>query len=268
MSDDNSSEDDVLLSSLAGEKRQSRGSVNYNEGDDDSEEEFQDIEEPEPEEEEDDIDDFIAASSDEDQPLVKLKSSKAKTSAKKSPTNKAVPKKKETSAKKKPVAKSKSSVSSSSSKPGSGYNAPSIELYTNCDKGKLIQSVLVRWWYAYSWPSAECQAQTPKNYTALDGFPGVFVCTSGSDVGIIKDFRDHSTAPTFKNFARKSATELKDLLLKAIDNQRKALNKIEGEGTGTEKNLRELEKWANKLNCSKADKEAEKVLKAARLMLS
>jgi hypothetical protein len=264
MSDDDSSGDDVPLSSLGGAKRQSRGSVNYNE-DDDSEEEFQDIEEPEPEEVGDDMDDFIASDSDEDLPLAKLKTPKAKTSA---PAKKATPKKKETSAKKKTVVKSNSSVSLSSSRPGSGYNAPSIELYTNCDKGKLIQAILVRWWYAYSWPSEECQAQTPKNYTALDGFPGVFVCTSGSDVGIIKDFRDHSTAPTFKNFARKSAAELKDLLLKAIENQRKVLRKIEGEGTGTEKNLRELEKWTNKLNCSKADKEAEKVLKAAKLTLS
>lgn len=265
MSDDESSGDDVPLAALS--RRQSRGSVNYNE-DSDEEQEFQDVEESAPGEGNDDINDFIASDSDEDLPLSKLKS--PKTADKPAAKKKAAPKKKETSAKKKkPVTKSKSTVSSSSSKPGSNYNAPSIELYTNCDKGKLIQSVLVRWWYAYSWPSKDAiPTSTPKNYTALDGFPGVYICTSGSDVGSFKDFRDHNTAPNFKNFARKSSTELKEMLLKAIENQRKALRKIEGEGTSTEKSLRDLEKWASRLNCAKADKEAEKVLKAARLTLS
>lgn len=245
---DESSGDELPLAALAGSRRQSRGSVNYTE-DSDEEEEFQDIEESAPEEE--DINDFIASDSDDDMPLSKLKSPK---SAKKTPAKKKeAPKKKESSAKKKkPVTKSKSTVSSSSSKSGCNYNAPSIELYTKCDKGKLIQSVLARWWYAYSWPSAEAISRsTPKNYTALDGFPGVYICTSGSDVGKFKDFRDHSTAPNFKNFARKPSSELQELLLKAIENQRKALRKIEGEGTSTEKNLRDLEKWASKLNCSK-----------------
>ena len=87
-------------------------------------------------------------------------------------------------------------------------------------------------------------------------------------MGKFKDFRNHSTAPNFQNFAKKSASELKEMLLKAIENQRDALRKIEGEKTQTEKDLRELEKWANKLNCARADKEAEKVLKAARLTLT
>eukprot|EP00804_Cyclotella_cryptica_P006393 CCRYP_014282-RA/>CCRYP_014282-RA protein AED:0.00 eAED:0.00 QI:579/-1/1/1/-1/1/1/190/203 len=168
------------------------------------------------------------------------------------------------------LTKSKSSASSTSSKAvASTYNAPSIELYAKCDKGKLIQAVLVRWWYAYQWPDPETLPKTtPKNYTALDGFPGVYICTSGSDVGKFKDYRDLSLAPSFRNFARKDASELREMLLRAIENQRKALIKMEGEGTGTEKGLRELEKWASKLNCGKADKEAVKVLKSARLVLS
>lgn len=87
-------------------------------------------------------------------------------------------------------------------------------------------------------------------------------------MGKFKDYRDMTTAPNFKNYARKPSSELKELLLKAIENQRKALRKMEGEGTKTERDLRELEKWAGKLNCGKVDKEAEKVLKAARLSLS
>ena len=279
MGEDESSDSDVPLSALGGSRRTSRGPVNYAE-DSGEEEEFQDMEEeavPGDDEDDDDIKKFIVDdddSSEDDMPLSKLKSPKKGVASKKTPAKaKAAPKKKETSAKKKTVTKSKSTVSSSSSKstskPGTNYNAPSIELYSKCDKGKLIQSVLVRWWYAYSWPDdSSIPKSTPKNYTALDGFPGVYICTSGSDVGKFKDFRDHSTAPNFKNFARKSAVELKEMLLKAIENQRDILRKIEGEKTSTEKGLRELEKWANKLNCAKADKEAEKVLKAARLTLS
>ena len=57
------------------------------------------------------------------------------------------------------------------------------------------------------------------------------------------------------------------MLLRAIERQLKDLIKYEGEGTDAEKNLKVLEKWTMKLNCSKADKEAEKVLKAKRLTL-
>ena len=85
------------------------------------------------------------------------------------------------------------------------------------------------------------------------------------NVGDLKDVRDKSKAPSFQNFYKKSSEELRDDLLKAIENQKAALIKAEGEGTSTEKELRALEKWATKLNCSKADKDAAKVLKAARL---
>ncbi|KAL3787720.1 LOW QUALITY PROTEIN: hypothetical protein HJC23_012146 [Cyclotella cryptica] len=301
MSDDESSSgDDLPLSSLGTGKRKSRGSVNYNEenSQESDEAEFQDGDDDEearsPNGDGMDTDDFIAeddddeevdegddSSSDEGLPLSSLKSAKAKlstpknASAKKtkaaSSTKKATPKKKESrKASSSKLTKSKSSASSTSSKAvASTYNAPSIELYAKCDKGKLIQAVLVRWWYAYQWPDPETLPKTtPKNYTALDGFPGVYICTSGSDVGKFKDYRDLSLAPSFRNFARKDASELREMLLRAIENQRKALIKMEGEGTGTEKGLRELEKWASKLNCGKADKEAVKVLKSARLVLS
>eukprot|EP00956_Cyclotella_meneghiniana_P009256 scaffold12701_cov40-Cyclotella_meneghiniana.AAC.5 len=278
MSDNDSSDDDVPLSALApaaGTKRQSRGgslgkSVNYNEEDSDEEQEFQDDDEEEAavDEEDDDEDDFIDDDDDDedDQPLSALKSPPVK----KKLAVKKPPKKKESSAKaKKPKPKSSAKSSSSSAANNSNYKAPSIELYANCDKGKLIQSTLLRWWYAYTWPDPKSlPTSTPANYTALDGFPGVYICTSGSDVGKFKDYRDMTTAPNFKNFAHKPASELQELLLKAIENQRKALRKMEGEGTKTEKDLRELEKWAGKLNCSKVDKEAEKVLKAAKLSLS
>jgi hypothetical protein len=46
-------------------------------------------------------------------------------------------------------------------------------------KGQLVQKLLVRWWYAISWPDAKATtAPVPEGYEPLDGFPGVFVSTS------------------------------------------------------------------------------------------
>lgn len=107
----------------------------------------------------------------------------------------------------------------------------------------------------------------PKNCDSLPGFPGVYVCAIGADVGKIYDHRNKETCPNFINFARKTSEELQELLLKAIERQREVLIEHEGEGTDTEKGLRELKKWTNKLNCRKVDKEAVKVLRAAGLTL-
>lgn len=67
----------------------------------------------------------------------------------------------------------------------------SSELYSRCDKGKLIQNVLCRWWYAYTWPDPnDIPSKVPSGCDALDGFPGVYVVTSGPNVGEIKNFRN------------------------------------------------------------------------------
>ena len=193
------------------------------------------------------------------------------------PTKKAAPKKKASSSSAKKKSKnnattsknsSKASPPTSSSSNGSNYLCASSELYSQCDKGKLIQSLLARWWHAYQWPDPKILNEpTPRGYDALDGFPGVYICTQGSNVGKFADKRDHSQSPSFNNFARKSSEEIRDMLLKAIEKQTRELVKYEGEGTETEKSLKALSKWAMKLNCAKADKEAEKVLKAKRLVI-
>mmetsp|Transcript_14185 Transcript_14185/g.27761 ORF Transcript_14185/g.27761 Transcript_14185/m.27761 type:complete len:295 (+) Transcript_14185:191-1075(+) len=291
--DDSSTSDDVPLSSLKAGSR-SRRSINYNEDDNDEDEsdeaEFQDDggegdyiesndgndtddfivddDDDDDEGDEDGDDDGDYSDSSEDAPLSALKKPSPKKSKastpKKTPKKKPTPKKKASTTKKKAASKAKVTSSSSTT-----YLSASSELYSKCEKGKLIQSVLARWWYAYQWPDpASIPAKTPKGYDSLDGFPGLYICTQGSNVGSFLDVRDMSQAPSFKNFAMKPSRELKELLLTAIENQRKALIKFEGEKTDTEKELRELEKWANKLNYSKADKDAEKVLKAARLKLT
>merc|ERR1711935_1123276 len=101
----------------------------------------------------------------------------------------------------------------------------------------------------------------------MDGYPGVFICTQGEEVGTIKDFRDKENSPNFNNLAKRTSSELKELLVKAIMEQKKRLIEYEGAGTATEKELNSMLKWASKLNTKKADKEAEKIFKANKLSI-
>ncbi|KAL9181347.1 hypothetical protein ACHAXT_010152 [Thalassiosira profunda] len=279
MSDSDSS-DDVPLAALAGKKSESDEELEF---DEDAESEEEELVADDPvdsddfivEEEEDDEDEDYASDSSDDVPLSALKSKKAPPPKKKPKKAKAKPAKKATSAKKKAAPKKKkASAKKSKSKASAAKSATSTylcasgQLYANCNKGKLIQSLLSRWWYAYQWPDPQSlPASTPSGYDALDGFPGVYICTRGAQVGKFLDKRDHAKAPSFNNFAKKGAEELQGMLLKAIEGQRKDLVKHEGEGTATEKGLTVLENWTRKLNAAKADKEAEKVLKASRLTL-
>jgi hypothetical protein len=291
MSDDeSSSSEDLPLSALGKKlKKDDSDEAEFEDEDDDEDEEMGN--EPnddsddfivEDDEDDDDEDGDYNSDSSDDVPLSSLKSpqkkatkvkpaAKKSTSAKKDAPKKKATKKSETKTpvkKKKPTSAKKASKVASSSSASTSYLCASSELYSQCDKGKLIQSLLVRWWYAYQWPDPKTlPASTPKGYDALDGFPGVYICTQGSNVGKFLDKRDRDQAPSFKNFAKKNSEELKDMLLRAIERQLKDLIKYEGGGTDAEKNLKVLEKWTTKLNCSKADKEAEKVLKAKRLTL-
>ena len=137
---------------------------------------------------------------------------------------------------------------------------------SECTKGQLIQKLLCRWWYAIEWPT-NIPSKAPHMYDAMDGMPGVYVCVEGDDVGKIKDLRDMKNKPSFSNFLSKGSEELKDLLVLAIERQLTALIQSEGEGTITEKELKEMLKWANKVNTDKADKEVERMLKKAGMSL-
>lgn len=150
----------------------------------------------------------------------------------------------------------------------SSFVTPSSVLYSKSLKGQLIQSVLCRWWYAYTWPDPDSIPNTsPSNCDSLDGFPGVYIHTSGPNVGKIIDYRDKSTCPNFTNFARKTSAELRDMLLRAVQKQRSMLIQIEGEGSVWLNELDYLEKWAKRLNDVKADREATMLLKAECLSL-
>lgn len=189
---------------------------------------------------------------------------KAKKKKAASPT----PKKKASPAAKKKLKKSDSrsstATTSSSTSGKKNYEWVSTAVYgTECDKGLLIQRLLCRWWYAYEWPDPNIiPKKIPKNYDSLDGFPGVYICTSGESVGKLKDLRNHDECPSFLNFLKKPSSELKVLLLKALNEQKKILVDNEGGASITEKDLNKLILWTTKLNPDKADKEIQKVLKA------
>jgi hypothetical protein len=257
-SNDDSSEEDIPLSGLAkkskkgeesaGRKRRSSSSkVSYAEDDDEEEEE-----------------DDESVSDDEDVPLSSLKG-KSK-SPKKAPAKKKTPAKKAPAKKKAKTTPAKSSSSTASS---SKYASASSALYgSECDKGLLIQRFLCRWWYAITWPDpSKLPEKPPQNCDALDGFPGVYVCTSGDDVGRIVDLRNKDEAPSFDNLAKKSSEQLQELLIKAVEEQKQQLIDVEGKGTEAEKGLNNILKWARKVRSKTADKNAEKVLKKGKLTL-
>lgn len=255
-----------------------RSQVNYAEDDEenddnDNDDNDDDDEEGNNEEQDDEDDD-----DDDDVPLSALaapspkkkkttttsKASNGKKKKDETPTKKKVTKKKTTSS-----SGSISSATKTNTNGSSDYKSASAALYgSDCDKGLLIQRLLCRWWYAMEWPDpAAIPANPPKHYDPLDGFPGVYVCTEGDDVGAIKDFRDKSTCPNFNNMAKKTSEELQKLLVKALTEQRRQLTEAEGTGTETLKELDDLLKWANKVKPAAAEKAAEKVLKTAKLSL-
>lgn len=247
-----SSEDEPLANLKSNSPpRRKKAKINYNEADADND----DDEEEEAESSSSDDDDDIPLSA-----LIKKKKPPPKKKNKKTP-----PKKKASngSKKKKPTPKKKAS-SSNSSTSKKKYECASAALYNSeCDKGLLIQRLLCRWWYAYEWPHPSSLPKVPpKHYDTLDGFPGVYIGTSGSVVGQIQDCRDPLQAPSFTNFAKKDAVQLKELLSTALTKQ-----KAHCSDASTVKELDRLLKWTKKVNPTKADKDAHKVLRAHGLTL-
>ena len=238
-------DDDDEPISKSRKRRASANSTSYAEDDDDEDDDFDDV------------------------PLAQLKSpkKKAKTTSE-TKTKTALPAKKPPAKKKteaapkkdspKPSAEATKKISSSDD-----YRSAAAAMFgSECTKGQIIQKLLCRWWYSIEWPT-NLPSKPPPKYDAMDGMPGVYVCVEGDDVGKIKDLRDMKSKPSFTNFLSKGSEELKDLLIRAIQKQMKALVESEGEGTSTEKELKDMLKWVTKVNADKADKEATRVLKKA-----
>ena len=200
--------------------------------------------------------------SDDDVPISVLlaREKKKNGGVKAKPKVTKVSKAKET--KKSPAPKVKSSSSSRSiSKPAPKVKSSSsgnnkVGEFYGTEKGKLAQRFLVRWWYAMSWPNLKSIGSPPAGYETLDGFPGVFVGTSTDNLGNIVDKRDKKSAPTLKNMAKKTSQELKDLCEKALEEQIRQLQGVEGNNTDLETNLRKELREVKAVNVNKADKAA------------
>jgi len=156
-----------------------------------------------------------------------------------------------------PISKSKK-VATAKSAPVA--KSPSSIFYAECEKGRLVQEVLCRWWYAIDWPDAASKESPGLEYDSLSGLPGVFVCTSGDKVGQILDKRNKSTCPNFQNMVQKSVGDLKSLLAKAISSQKAVLVKNGEKGTETDKILDETADWAKVINDGATEREATKVI--------
>jgi hypothetical protein len=137
------------------------------------------------------------------------------------------------------------------------YDKSSI--YYDSDKGRVVQALLIRWWYAIDWPqNNHILGEAPDGYENLDGFPGVYVGTRMDNLGNIIDLRDKNTCPNFRNMWKKSTEELKTLCTQAIRGQINALREHEGPDTKLERDLvRELQQISS-INASTADRKAPK----------
>jgi len=217
---------------------------------------------------------------EDDMPIAELMRRRAEAMAKtENGMKKAIEVKKEksaskssnTSASKKPVKKGsvvmkdKTSSSSSSSKPrpstASSNNAANAKIkafYDETAKGKLIQNILIRWWYGVEWPKVNEIPDPPVGYETLDGFPGVFVGTRTDNLGVILDKRNSKTCPNFKNMKKKTSAELKEICTKCVQGQIAALVEAEGSGTKLEGELKKLLSEVRGVDTDKADRKASK----------
>ncbi|GMI52073.1 hypothetical protein ScalyP_jg4415 [Parmales sp. scaly parma] len=175
--------------------------------------------------------------------------------------------------KSKPAADKKSPVKkpSSSAKTIQRCVTNSSTMYNETNKGKLVQHILCRWWYAMSWPARECLTYNEPGYDPVDAFPGVFIAVSGSDIGHIVDRRNKKDMPCFDVMIKKSSSDLKDLLLDAIDGQKEAMKESTSvdstEFEVVKKDLDTLQVWCKNVIADKADREAETIAKKHNLKL-
>ena len=281
--DDDDDDDDVPISSLKSPRASKKAAPSYKDASDDDDDD-----------EDDDVP-LISLAAAAGSSSNKRKRDATTTSSKETPKTKkstkestkkssVTKKKKKTTATSKPSpAKSKSSSSSTTTATSSNksYEWVSAALYgSGCDKGLLIQRLLCRWWYAYTWPDLDHPVKPIpdlKLYDSLDGFPGVYIGTAAEVVGQLYDTRDLTQAPSFRNFALKPSGELQQLLIAAIEEQKRQLH-LHQQGVSsadashstddtTMKDLDTMLKWTRKVNTTKADKDAITVLKAHGLKL-
>lgn len=133
------------------------------------------------------------------------------------------------------------------------------EFYEDTKKGLIVQNLLIRWWYAYSWPDPDKYTQNvPRGYEEMDGMKGVFVSMNLEDLGKVIDVRDKEMCPSLKNMASKSTAELKELCIKAYQGQIAEITEAEGqEDTPAVIVLKKELRHIMKIDPDEADREAK-----------
>lgn len=92
------------------------------------------------------------------------------------------PSRKAKDAKSSKKSKAKPSKSSRSSAASAVGQSSRVSVYYESEKGKVVQALMLRWWYAIQWPELNTRMTVPPGYESLDGFPGVFVGTRVSSM--------------------------------------------------------------------------------------
>ncbi|CEG38828.1 uncharacterized protein PHALS_08879 [Plasmopara halstedii] len=134
------------------------------------------------------------------------------------------------------------------------------ELYESL-KGRLVQELLCRWWYAMKWPPVKKTVTKLHGVQELDGYPGAFIRVKGDDLGSIIDTRSSIGKPSFLHFFAMPSDELLKLLLLAYDKQMEVLVEHEGPDIPLVKELQKARASAARINVDKADRSAHTVLK-------
>lgn len=191
------------------------------------------------------------------------KATPAKKADTKSPKAKATKGKAAAAKKKKKPAKKKVTKPREQEASGDKLVTQSGVLYET-KKGEMIQKLLCRWWYAIEWPAKEDLKPAPPSYEALEGFPGVFICVEGDNIGHLLDVRNKATSPCFTNFASKDCEELKGLLELALTKQKEALLAHWGENMDEERNIDRELKWLKGVDPAKTDRAAVRAIAIAK----
>ena len=92
----------------------------------------------------------------------------------------------------------------------------------------------------------------------LPGFPGIFICIHGGDIGLICDTRDMTKAPTVNNLMKYNCIQLKNLWVTALKEQIKVLTETEGTDAITLPYLQHELSLAQSFDAEKEEKESKK----------
>ena len=96
----------------------------------------------------------------------------------------------------------------------------------------------------------------------LPGFPGMFICIHGGDIGQIIDTRDLRNAPTVNNLMKYNCHQLKSLWITALKEQLKALKEAEGKDACTVPYLEHELRVAEEFNPTKGEEDYKSNKKA------